>query len=178
MNGKIFVGGPMLHAIRHHGRFHEPSRKTIAGILSAIEQAGLEVLSAHRVEDWGQLALSNDAHFDVCGRDFGWMMECRAFVAVLPPDDHGEPMRSDGTCVELGWASALQKPVVIVREDSPRHSHLVRGLSKITRVKELAYDEVVKNPSTIQQALETILGGDLGQQGPRRSATGVLSLSR
>jgi len=96
----------------------------------------------------------SEKYFDVCQRDFAWMLRAKAFIAVLPPDRSGEPIRTDGTCVELGWASALGKPIVIVRQLSDRHSHLVRGLPKIANVIEIDYRELKVSPSAIVNALE------------------------
>lgn len=156
MSKDIFVGGPMMHAVEDAAGYHIPTRQMIESVLTALDTAGFRVLSAHRTERWGKVDTSAE-YFAVCQRDFAWMTRAEAFIAILPPGGAGEPMRSDGTCVELGWASALAKPIVIVRQLSDRHSHLLRGLPKIAKAIEVDYCELRENPSAIVAAVEEVL---------------------
>lgn len=156
MKHKVFVGGPIMYAMRSDVGFHAQTRRVIEGVLSAVMAAGYEVLSAHQLERWGETDMI-DAYFDVCRRDFAWMREAAAFVAILPPGGAGEPIRTDGTCVELGWATALSKPIVLVRRLLDRHSHLVRGLPTIARVAELDFDVLTHDTCAVTKALAHFL---------------------
>ena len=78
---------------------------------------------------------------EVCSRDYQWMRECDIFIAILPLDSNGEMISTSGTSVELGWASAMGKPIVLVRDPAPKYSHLVLGLDVVTQVTEVYIDE-------------------------------------
>jgi nucleoside 2-deoxyribosyltransferase len=89
----------------------------------ALLAAGAAVFSAHRNEGWGRTWLPPE----VCTpADFLAIRHCDVVCAVL-----GNPP-SPGVLVELGWASALQKPVVVLvgNQSTPQ---LVRGLHRVTR---------------------------------------------
>lgn len=127
---KIFVGGPIQYAISGEGNFRKELRNLIEKIITDLLSAGHTVLSAHRYENYGEMDVTNK-QAEVCARDFAWMNDCDLFVAVLPGDEDGFPVRSDGTCVELGWASSLGKKVIILRSSATQYSHLVAGLAAI-----------------------------------------------
>lgn len=149
---KVFVGGPIRDAISQKG-YDVALRKLIIDVLSVLEDAAYEVFSAHRAEDFG-LDRSQSSH-DIACRDFDWMKRCDIFVAILPPGQNGV-LRTDGTHVELGWASALGKPILAVAPLPlpPSYGHLLRGLSDIARVDFIDICEVQKCPSVVQEVLE------------------------
>lgn len=138
---KVFVGGPIQYAIRtfkvaersSEVCFDRDLKSSIETMITLYEDLGLEILSAHRFEHYGSMDVTNEAA-SVARRDFRWMTECDLFTAVVPLKLNGKPYRSDGTCVELGWASALGKPVVLVTGDLRSYSHLVAGLDNVTTV--------------------------------------------
>jgi nucleoside 2-deoxyribosyltransferase len=124
---KIFLGGPIQY-LSSYGN----SSAVIADhreIFQAFVTAGFHVFSAHECERYGE-----DSHCfspaDVTARDLAWAKACDIYVGILPLDDHGQPYRSDGTHIEIGWATALGKKVVLLLDDSATrpYSHLVLGL--------------------------------------------------
>jgi nucleoside 2-deoxyribosyltransferase len=135
-HGCVFVGGPIQHAIARDGTFDRRARSAIASAIAALESGGHRVLSAHVFEQFGKMDMAG-LFREVCQRDYAWMRQCDAFVAVLPLDSRGEVIHSGGTSVELGWASALGKPIVLVCDPAPRYSHLVLGLDAVARVVHL-----------------------------------------
>jgi len=139
----VFLGGPIQHAL-HGGIFDGEMKEVLEIIIRALEEAGFTVLSAHRHEEFGKISMEGRS-CEVTERDFQWMLDCDVFVAVLP-SVNGELLRTDGTCIELGWASALRKPVVMIR-DSDRVSHLMSGLRRVSLVSVLRYSLVKANPS-------------------------------
>lgn len=151
----VFVGGPIQHA-SILGQFSGGIKAIIEEILNGLEHQGAQVLSAHRYEGYGAMDVEG-MHDMVAARDFAWMNQCSIFVAVLPDNDDGSPVRTDGTCVELGWASALGKPVVVVRSLTGSHSHLVKGLGSVTSVVEVALKDAVRVPDLVVQAVFRLL---------------------
>lgn len=118
---------------------------------AVLADAGFEVLSAHWYESFGLMDVNGKSEM-VTKRDFQWMCQCDVYIALLPPDENCKSIRSDGTCVELGWASALRKPVIIVRSLKGIYSHLILGLAAIAPIIVLDYDEVVRDAALIKDA--------------------------
>jgi hypothetical protein len=149
---KVFVGGPIRDAISGNG-YDAVLRVLITQILSLLDDAAYEVFSAHRAESFG-LVHGQSSH-EIAKRDFDWMNRCDTFVAVLPPDHNGV-MRTDGTHVELGWASALGKPIVTVAPLPlpATYGHLLRGLPAIARVEFVDIREIQERPGVLQEVIE------------------------
>ena len=151
----VFVGGPIQYAI--HAKGFDPTLRTIViQILDCFEGKGFQVLSAHRYERFGEVDTSG-MHLEVARRDYDWMAACDVFVAVLPDDADGRPMRTDGTCVELGWASGMGRSIVVVRNLEQEHSHLVKGIGVVANCIELDIRSVVANPATVVEAASMLL---------------------
>lgn len=129
----VFLGGPIQFAIDSTSRFCPRLRQLIQTLILDLESAGVRVLSAHRYERFGEVDMRGK-YREVCLRDYKWMGECDVFAAVLPIGTDGVPLCSSGTAVELGWASAMCKPVVLVRDLVAEYSHLVTGLDAVTNV--------------------------------------------
>jgi hypothetical protein len=95
----------------------------------------------------------------VAARDIGWMRACELYACFLPGDPTtGWSLRTDGTCVELGWASALGKPIVIVRDAAVEYSHLIAGLHAVAQVHYIDYGAVAREPQTLVSAIRGALG--------------------
>ena len=135
----VFVGGPIQYAVKSDGSFHAGTRGAIERVIASLADAGHEVLSAHVYENFGEMDVSGMFQ-QVCLRDHLWMRQCDVFVAVLPLDQDGNVIHSAGTSVELGWASALGKPIVLVCDTEPKYSHLVIGLDAVARVIKVDID--------------------------------------
>ena len=136
----VFLGAPIQHAGRADD-FYSPLRRDIEGSIAGLQGAGFAVFSAHREEQFGAL----EAQFTperVTKRDLSWMRQCDLYVAILPSDPDGRLMRTDGTHVELGWASALETPVMLFVDSAcEQHlSFLVRGLHTVADVQIVKFE--------------------------------------
>ena len=153
---RIFLGGPIQYALRSTG-FDPSVRGLLSSLAQSIESSGFELLSAHRVERFGEA----DGVFlpgEVTLRDFRWACACDAYVCVLPRGEDGKPYRSDGTCIELGWVSALRKQIIIILDPELGHTHLVKGLYEIADVMYLPVRDVASQPGLIVNVLQAALG--------------------
>jgi nucleoside 2-deoxyribosyltransferase len=154
----VFVGGPIQHALTNDG-FDGSLRSLFISLHDALELAGYGVLSAHRAEEFGRTTadLTSD---EIAVRDHGWMQQCAAFVAVIPANLQGIPYRTDGTHVELGWASGQRKPIVLVATHplAKGYSQLVQGLRRLTSVDVLDTREVREDPASVVLALNRVIG--------------------
>jgi len=172
----VFVGGPIQYATHADGSFHTGARSTIELIVQSLVGSGHRILSAHFHERFGKKDVTGESQH-VCSRDFRWMQQCDVFVAVLPLDAHGNVIHSAGTAVELGWASALGKPIVLVCDPAPKYSHLVIGLGAVARVMQVD----INRPDlglAVREAVRCVLeSADLaplhGHSRSSRSARGV-----
>ncbi|SAI46987.1 Nucleoside 2-deoxyribosyltransferase [Bordetella ansorpii] len=157
----IFVGGPIQHALKARA-LDEGLKGHLATAISLLEAYGAQVLSAHRAEKFGA-----DTHLftpdEVSRRDRAWMEQCDIFVAVLPmhPLD-GTLLRTDGTHIELGWASALRRPIVLVTAMpiDASASHLLKGLATVAQVEHVAIDAFEREPAVLAQVLALIAERD------------------
>ena len=72
-------------------------------------------------------------------------------------------VKTDGTYIELGWASALGKPIIIVAENPlPNcYSHLIIGLNTITTINIIDYKIAQRNPSIIDKIINNIFSSPL-----------------
>ena len=144
------LGGPIQNAIHPSGKFDICLSKNINILFESISSRH-KVLSAHISEDFGKITpcLTSD---EIAQRDFHWVMHCDLLVTILPNDKKNLPLRTDGTFIEIGWASAMKKPILILPE-SPltymAHSHLLRGLACVARVKELPLAIAISHPEVL-----------------------------
>jgi hypothetical protein len=128
----VFLGGPFKALIDPAtGTLPEAVRIRYAVLIAAFEAAGWEVLNAHRTEQWGATAVGDG---ECTRRDWDWMRRCEVFVAFP-----GAPA-SPGTHVELGWASALGRPALVLVEPGTVPAALVGGLPAIAPVQLIEYD--------------------------------------
>ena len=148
----LFVGGPIQHAISDQG-FAAGLRDSLSLAHDTLAAHGATVFSAHRVERFGgDTALFTPEQ--VSARDLRWMSKCDVFIPVLPSSD-GELMRTDGTHIELGWATALGRPIVLLTEhpivDSA--SHLLKGLHRIGDVQHIDAHRFARSPFLLVEAV-------------------------
>ena len=123
---RIFLAGPFKALVDPAtGAMRPADRGRIESVIDALEAAGHEVRNAHRREGWGAQFLTPEE----CTRlDFEDIRDCDVFVAFP-----GAPA-SPGTHVEIGWASALGKPVVLLEDEGATYAFLVRGLHTVADV--------------------------------------------
>ncbi len=154
----VFVGGPFHHAVSDSGIFDPLVGALIVKITTSLEKAGFTILSSHLAEEFGQIALDGAAE-EIVRRDFEWMQSCGAYVCLLPNHEDGKSYRSDGCCIELGWASALKKPTILVRDMNTSFTDLIVGLGALGAVEHLPMQEVANDPNLLIEALHLLLGG-------------------
>lgn len=156
----VFVGGPIQYAFDRDGSFNAYLKSQILAALAAFETAGFETFSAHRTESFGEMDTAS-LQKEVCKRDYLWMQACDCFVAVLPAGPDGTPVRTEGTAVELGWASAFGKKIVILQTPGCAYSHLVAGLPAVADATYLDINAVSQNPNTLIQTVSSLLDGEV-----------------
>lgn len=123
---RIFLACPFTGYLRHDGSvpYIEPAfAQFIKGIDTALQNAGHEVFLALRVEEYGAKLRPPS----VC-TPFDMLEMQRADCVVALAED------SYGVHLELGWASAMDKPMVIVVPEGVRDTTpLLAGLTSVGR---------------------------------------------
>ena len=142
----IFIGGPIQHAILPDG-FLSNVRLPISHAIEAVSMSGARVFSAHVNEGFGEKTVEFTPS-QVSRRDFRWMKKCDVFVPVLPLGPSEDLVRTDGTHIELGWASAMGRPIVLVTRTpiADSASHLLKGLVDVANVSLLDLGSFVERP--------------------------------
>lgn len=84
--------------------------------------------------------------------DYEEISRCDCFIAFP-----GAPA-SPGTHIELGWASALGKPVIMLLETGAAYAYLVQGLHQVTHVETIYYQDNQVDPLLVEQAIARCTG--------------------
>ena len=125
----VFVCGPISEALKSEVLevFDTSLHRFIQTLLESLIVTGLNVSSAHIVEDFGN-NIPQDPQ-QVFERDYSLVKDADALIVLLPEQLNGQLWRTDGSFIEIGWATAMSKPTVIVTNlSNERHSYLLRGL--------------------------------------------------
>ena len=125
---RVFLAAPYSQWMSPAGGLEPVWRTRIDAIRTALLDLDAEVFNAHHNEAWGSDWLDASVCTPV---DFTAMRQCDVVCAIV-----GDPP-SGGVAVELGWASALGKPVLLVLSPSASCSPLIIGLGTVTRVDQL-----------------------------------------
>ncbi|MEV6719597.1 nucleoside 2-deoxyribosyltransferase [Streptomyces xanthochromogenes] len=121
----VFLGGPFKALVDSDGAMNAAARTRFEVLIERLEAEGYHVYNAHRRESWGAKFLTPDE----CTRlDYDEISASSVFVAIP-----GHPA-SPGTHIEIGWASALGKPIVLLLEEGVDYAFLVRGLHTVADV--------------------------------------------
>ncbi|PHM48398.1 nucleoside 2-deoxyribosyltransferase [Xenorhabdus miraniensis] len=154
---KVFIGGPIQHALKRRV-LDNNLQVHLKSAIHQLESLGAEVFSAHRTEQFG-----GTTHLftpeEVAQRDRQWMEQCDIFVAILPVcPQQKQLIRTDGTHIELGWASTLRRPIILVTEKpfDNSASHLLKGLSAIAQVHHLPLNDFEHNPALLSHTIQSI----------------------
>lgn len=108
------------------GQVDEVWRHRLDSLRLRLIEQGTSVFNAHHNEAWGSGWLPAD---ECTAADFAAMRVADVVCALV-----GVPA-SGGVLTELGWASALGKPIVLVLSPDASYSPLVHGLGEITDVE-------------------------------------------
>jgi nucleoside 2-deoxyribosyltransferase len=100
-------------------------RRTLEAILRLLKDNEYEVRSAHLREDWGNNPMSPSVFVPL---DYEWIGESDLFIAYVDNT-------SSGLFIEIGWASALRKNIVILSQQGISLSPMIYGLGEMTRTR-------------------------------------------
>ncbi|MBF6048513.1 hypothetical protein GO001_25455 [Streptomyces sp. NRRL B-1677] len=141
----LFLAGPFLQLLDPAtGEMSGDARAPFDTLIKHFEAQRLSVHNAHRREAWGAELMRPE----VCTRiDQEEIRKADAFVA-LP----GFPA-SPGTHIELGWASAFGKPIVLLLERDRQYTFLVQGLHTVATVEYVVHTDIADALPAVDRAL-------------------------
>ena len=142
---KVFLAAPFTSFLqKKKGTVDTGFRNKLQKIIDLISQSGHTVLSSHLRENWGKDLMPPQ---EAAPLDLNLIKECDLVIAYL----NSQP---SGVFVELGWASALKKKIVILTEIPVTElSPLVQGLPSISDVTFLFF----RNENELLKELQTVL---------------------
>lgn len=147
---RVFLAAPFAQWLSEDGLVDPIWRTRFSVLRQGFLDAGMPVFSAHHNERWGASWLPAE----VCvPNDFRAMETCDVVCAYL-----GTPA-SAGVCIELGWASAMRKPILLVLDCGPKYSQMIEGLATVTHMRELVLADgwVDSTTSEILEATVTLV---------------------
>lgn len=122
----VFLAGPFKALVDPEvGQLRAFERSRYEALIDHLESRGYTVHNAHKREGWGAEFLQPE---DCTRIDYEQIRNCSLFVTF--PGDPASP----GTHIEIGWAAALDKPIMLLLEDGYTYAFLVRGLHAIADV--------------------------------------------
>lgn len=137
---KIFLGTPIAPLLGNDGLFDEKAANHLKTILNDLKSYEFDVFCAIEREKWGHALMEGN---ECTVLDYKGLEESDIFLAF--------PNSSYGVHMELGWASALQKPIImVVNEDIGVKTSLVEGLNTVTPSKIINYKSENEFPSSSQ----------------------------
>lgn len=148
----VFVGGPFSSALKPKEEkkdsyyFDNGLRKYFETVFEAIKVLGYNILSSHIAEQFGENIPNPVA--SIVERDKKWLEKSSLFIALIPLGNNGNPYRTDGTFVELGFAIAkgINVLLVIQNRKNPSLSFYIKYLDSFKNCTILDWDNFFLSP--------------------------------
>ena len=118
---KVFISCPFIKYISGTNCINENYRKFTEDLYELCLMYVPEVFMALKREDYGKKPIKDYS----CSMDLEELKESDLVIAI--PDD------SMGVAVELGWASALGKYIVVLLNKQQKYSPLVKNITTVTK---------------------------------------------
>lgn len=134
---KIFVAAPFGSKLDPSGTFDAEYRERLEKLHHNIEAAGHSIFASQRNEEWGRTPLPAESYVPI---DYQELSSSDVIIAVLG----AQP--SLGVCIELGWASALGIPIILVGKYT-RSSTMISGLHRVSDVHYIDVDLEETSPT-------------------------------
>lgn len=135
---RVFLACPItFHVDPITHQFDKTLKRVVSALKCELETRGHRVFLAVEEEEWGLHVATPEESVD---RDHQELIESDVLISIP-----GNPP-SGGCHVELGWASASGKPILLLLAKHGRYSPLVLGLHRMTNVSTLYFPEYPGSP--------------------------------
>lgn len=115
-----------------NGILQAESKNRLVYILGMLRDLGYEVFNAIETEEWGK---STPSATNYTSRDFDELKDSNYFLAFLG-DSHG-------VSLEIGWASALNKKILICKTKDNSTTPLIEGIQSFSNTQILFIDNEI-----------------------------------
>lgn len=140
---KIFIACPFIKFIDGNKFVNNKFRRFTEKLYYLCSKYSSDVFLALKREEYGAKPLK----FYSCSMDLNEAKNSDIIIAI--PDD------SMGVAVEIGWASSMNKIVILVLNSRQKYSPLIANIHKITPGKVIYYENYGKTLlSDIRETLE------------------------
>ncbi|MFC5909665.1 hypothetical protein [Streptacidiphilus monticola] len=131
-NLRVFLAAPSLRLTGPaDGVFSLALRGRVTAMREALLDAGVSVFSAHHDDVWVTRGMGTGTRVPSA---FRAMQSADLAFAYI-----GSPL-SAGVGMELGWATALRKPVVLLVDQAVSHAPIIQTLEEVSPVLPLEFD--------------------------------------
>lgn len=124
---KIFISCPFISKIDGN-TIDKEYEKFTDNLFHTCKEFSRSVFMALKREDYGRKKLKKYT----VDLDFNEMKTCDLVICI--------PENSSGVAVELGWASALKKHIILLLKTDKKYSPLVRNIINLTTGEVIEYD--------------------------------------
>ena len=140
MSYALFIGGPITNLNKQS--YNIDIEKLILHFSNIAKNSNYQIFSAHIEEEFGRLPPEDDSI--IVERDLRWIDQANTCLFLFPANNLDEPIRTDGTCIELGYALAQKKKIfVAIAKTTIKHcSPMLRGVLRHNMVRLLPLDQV------------------------------------
>jgi nucleoside 2-deoxyribosyltransferase len=156
----LFLGGPIQHISNNELLIDEDKQLLIQSLIDALCLGSINVFSAHVEEQYGMRIPTVK---EVCIRDFAWMENCDVFC-LLVLDNGKNIIRSDGSFIELGWASSMNKPTIVIIDPVmlENTSFLFQGLISKFNIRVISLEKVISSPLILVDEINSMIANFKG----------------
>lgn len=143
---KVFLAMPFSQFCENEEDMIIENRWFFLELIEKVKELGLEYFLAHEREEWGAKYKSAEESTKI---DYEAMENADIVVAVP-----GNPI-SGGVHMELGWATAIKKKILIFLDKEKEYSPMVEGACSLTNIKYFYYNEMISK-DFINQIIENL----------------------
>ena len=148
---KVYIAAPYtsksIQNSPHHGEIKDTAYiNFLDSIESVVRSLDFQPFLPHRdLHQWGKANLSED---EVGKRSMEELKNADLLIAY--------PEQSVGVNIELGWASAFKKKVLILLNESSRVSIMHSGLKGVTDSKIIQFKDIMDLRTKLREELSSI----------------------
>ena len=144
MTKNVFIAGPFTNALNRSSKFDNIVKEHIEYIIEVVISSGHKYFSAHMRENWG---VNLDSPDSLAQTDINEMRHCSHLIVYW-----GKKI-SIGVCIEIGFAIACNKPVLLIKNINSIESDFYKGLISLGHIKEVHWNNNEQIINTIKDFL-------------------------
>ncbi len=144
---KVFLATPFSQFCDNKKDIIIENRWFFEDIIKELKKKKIDYFCSQEREEWG-LKYTSPEESIVC--DVKEIKKCDLILAIP-----GNPI-SGGVHVEIGWASMLNKNMIVFLEKDVEYSPMILGLKEITNCKFVYYDELISK-DTVRMIVKEIM---------------------